>query len=152
MSWLQDLHNLKKIAVRNVLEESAEYFLERCYRYYSNQYHTPLHTVKKLLTAQEVIVIYYEDKFEDMENQNLIELKDELIEHPIVYSGDMKSLNSQEDMLDDEEWIAKQNDILKKKESEDKLKTEEKNKVIREVADKAIEDMRKKLNLSAVEE
>jgi Ser-tRNA(Ala) deacylase AlaX len=148
MSWIQNLRDLKKIAINNVLGNSYEYFLERCYRYYSKEYHTPLHVVKETITPHEAILIFYEDKLEDMQNEEIVDLRAELFDRPVVTSGDVKKLMEELEAMDDEAWIAQQNALLKKQEEKNKPD----DKVIKEVADEAVKKLREKMGLPSVDE
>lgn len=122
---LKDLQNLKKIALNNVESETVARFIETCYRYYSKTYHTPLKEVYKDLTPHEVALYYFEDMMEGLSAEQLEEQKQEIYRTwtPIM-SGDIKKMQSEHPELDDESWIAMQNEMLKKQEAEKKAKAE----------------------------
>ena len=122
---LKDLQNLKKIALHNVESETVARFIETCYRHHSKTYHTPLKEVYKDLTPQEVALYYFEDMMEGLSAEQLEEHKEELYNKWLpVLSGDIKKLKSQQEELDDESWIAIQNETLRKQEAEKKAKAE----------------------------
>lgn len=148
MSWIQNLNSLKKIALNNVIKNSYDYFLERCYRNYSTKYHTPLHTAKEILTAEEVILIHYEDALEKMSPEEVDSLKSELIDRQVVLSGDVKKLMQELDFMDDDAWIAQQTEVLKKQENENNKKTD----AIKNAADEEIKKMREKMGLPSTDE
>lgn len=122
---LKDLQNLKKIALNNVESETVARFIETCYRYYSKTYHTPLKEVYKDLTPHEVALYYFEDMMEGLSAEQLEEQKQEIYRTwtPIL-SGDIKKMQSEQPEIDDEAWIAMQNEMLRKQEAEKKAKAE----------------------------
>jgi hypothetical protein len=122
---LKDLQNLKKIALHNVKSETVARFIETCYRYYSRTYHTPLKKVYEELTPQEVALYYFEDMMEGLSPEQLQEHQEELYNKWLpVLSGDIKKLKSEQEALDDESWIAMQNEMLRKQEAAKKAKAE----------------------------
>lgn len=148
MSWIQDLRNLKKIAYNNVSKNSYDYFLEKCYRYYSNKYHTPLHVVREIVLPHDAIIIFYEDQLESMEESQLEEVKEQLFDKKLVVSGDLKRIMEIEDAMDDEAWVAKQNQLLKEQEKKQE-ESEAKSQI--EQIDKDIKNLREKMGLDPKE-
>lgn len=134
---LQDLLNLKKIALQNRVDEGFEYFIERCYRYYSKTYHTPLHIAKQILSDHEAYMIYLEDSLED---SAIEEVKAELDDFekdikPVFQGGSEKQASE----ISDDEWIAQQEMLLKQQE-QDKQK-----KQIMEETSKSLAELEKQL-------
>lgn len=114
------LESLQKIALKNVLQEDVEFYIEKCYRYYSRTYSTPLHVVKRELTAEEVVLIYMEDEFLEAPTDKLIELATEFVNDDYVLPVE----NAAPRQLSDEEWIALENKKLQDAESKSAKQSE----------------------------
>jgi hypothetical protein len=120
---LKDLQNLKKIALANVESDTVARFIDMCYRHYSKTYHTPLKEVYADMTPQQVALYYFEDMLEGLNEEQLAEHREDLFRSfkPIL-SGDITKRSQEDLVLDDEAWIASQNEMLKKQEAEKKAK------------------------------
>ena len=70
---LSNLYNL-----RNNKPTTREYDFNRIFRVYSKTYHTPLHVVKGL-PLHHVLTAYYDDLFESMEQDDLEEVRLDLL-------------------------------------------------------------------------
>jgi hypothetical protein len=116
------LLNLKRLALKNVIEFSINHHIEKTYRYYSKTYATPLHIAKEALTAEEVLLIYYEDKFEELSKEELNDIKKELTSAKSPVFSDI-NFTEAESLSDDEAWIAEQNRLLKEQEKKAKNNT-----------------------------
>lgn len=134
MLTYQEFLNLKKIALKNVISEDTEHFIEKCYRYYSKTYHTPLHTVRETLHEYQVVLVYLEDLYEDSESMETVkeELESLQRQYKPVTSSNLIEPKAE---LDDDEWI-KQQEILLKQQEEKKKKT----------AQQIIDDTHKKIS------
>lgn len=122
MLLLRNLINIKRIAYKNIKEDSLEFFVEKCYRYYSKTYNTALDEAYKL-PIERVCQVYIEDEMaeytsEQMEDTLAI-ISNKL--EPVLEAIDEEE-DSESKALDDEAWIAQQNLDLKK--DEDKKKKE----------------------------
>lgn len=121
----ETLLNLRRIALKNIKDESMWRYIEKCYRHYSVTYHTPLHLAKQILTIPEVILISMEDEMKDMP-------PDDVEEWLLKYDGKIKPmiepinpyLPEQEEVSDDL-WIAQQEKELKQKEAKEAVSNED---------------------------
>jgi HEPN domain-containing protein len=71
---------LRVLALAEVIKDnpSAQYSLRRVFRWYSKEFHTPLHIVEELPT-HDVLTHYYESHYEGLEDDSN-KLNDELVE------------------------------------------------------------------------
>lgn len=67
------------IALRSVVKPDGDYFVRRICRWYSREFHTPLHEVEEL-PLDYVLTQYFESTFEDMEEDERQERIDKLLE------------------------------------------------------------------------
>lgn len=76
---------IRLISFREVTQKPSdvEYGLRRIFRWYSTTFHTPLHTVEEL-PLQDILVAYYESKYEDMEPVDLEAEREELLSTEVV--------------------------------------------------------------------
>jgi hypothetical protein len=117
------LINIRQIAVHNVMEDDIEFYVEKCYRYYSKTYHTPLHLAKEAITPEEVVKIYMEDEMAEWTAEEIEDLRNKIDETPkMVLAG---YANKATEEIDEEVWIAQQSALLKKQEESQKAKQEE---------------------------
>ena len=135
----QNLLNIKKLAIQNNLNSIAgdlECFIEKCYRHYSKTYHTELEKAYTL-PIEQVVMIYMEDEMSDTTKEELEEMSKNFREIEVFFFMP-GSVESENEVLDDELWIAKMNSDLKKKNEVDQKKI---------IADthKAIEELTKNL-------
>ena len=69
MSWLHDFYDMvgdvKVVAMSDVVRSTPEYNFRFILRWYSREFHTPLHLVSTL-PLEDIVRAYYEVKYEDM--------------------------------------------------------------------------------------
>lgn len=142
------LKNLKLIALDNVLSNSIDWYVEQAYRYYSHQYHTPLHIAKRVLNPAEVVLIYMEDECKDLSGEEILAIKEKLqnLPKPMLNIEEYHSDDNEE--LSDEEWvlqeIAKAEQINKKGGVKSAAKTNSMTEAMMQ-AQRAVEDLHKTL-------
>jgi Lon protease-like protein len=122
MLLLRNLINVKRIAYKNVREDSVDFFVEKCYRYYSKTYHTPLEEAYKLpiekvcqVFMEDEMIEYTSDQMEDV----LSAINNKL--EPVLQFVD----ETESEALDDDAWIAKQNLELQQEETKKKKELEQ---------------------------
>lgn len=64
---------IKEIALANVKSPSPDYFQRFLARWYSNTFSTPLHYVISSISSDELLLHYFEYKFENMPKKDLNE-------------------------------------------------------------------------------
>jgi len=70
-----DLKELKEIALANVVDPTSEYLFRYVCRWYSKTFHTPLHVVITELPLSEVLLAYFEEGYEMMdEDERFVEV------------------------------------------------------------------------------
>lgn len=116
----KNLINVRRLAVQNRLAEDLDTYIEKCYRHYSKTYHTPLQLVKETLSPEQVAMVFMEDEMEEWSIENVMEIKEALNngDRPVIETAQM----AEEEVIDDDTWIAQQNATLKKQEDTDKKK------------------------------
>src|SRR5665213_722961 len=97
------LLNLRQIAVHNVMTDDVEFYIEKCLRYYSKTYHTPLHIVKELLPLEEVIKITMEDEMMDFTADEIADWKAKVDETPKAYVAAPEFM--EQEAMSEELWI-----------------------------------------------
>lgn len=119
---LKNLLNIRRIALQNRLSEDTDTYIEKCYRHYSKTYHTPLHLVKEQLTVEEVALVFMEDQIEEWSVEDLNSLKEKLdeSERPVLQGA--LSNDPEDEVIDDELWIAQQNKLVREQEAAVKAK------------------------------
>ena len=65
-----DLKYLKEIALANVSDPTTEYFYRYVCRWYSKTFHTPLHVVLTELSPSDVLIAYFEEGYETMDEDD----------------------------------------------------------------------------------
>lgn len=120
----KNLLNLRQIAISNVMEDDLEFYVEKCYRYYSKTYHTPLHIAKEKVSEPEVVKIFMEDEMEDWTPDDMVEFKAKVNETPRVVIA-APSFTEEPEEVDEEMWIAQQTALLKQQEAKEKKKQED---------------------------
>lgn len=69
---------LQTLALRDVLKESPEVNLNSVFRWYSREFHTPLHTVEEL-PIEYILQHYYEDSYLQMSKEDIAKERENLI-------------------------------------------------------------------------
>lgn len=89
--------SLKLIALDNVIHEKGDYGLRHVFRWYSREFHTPLHVVENL-PLEDIMTHYFECQYEDMEDhhrqeeiRNLLQTEEE--KQRIKYERDLDRYN-----------------------------------------------------------
>lgn len=113
---------LEKLAVHNVLDESIGRYIELAYRHYSMTYHTPLHIAKEVVPEEEVLLIYFEDRLEGQQPDELSEMIAKMYKtvEPEVLNA---NAGNRKAGISDDEWVAKMN-MKVKQQQEAKQKSE----------------------------
>lgn len=71
---------LRILALKSVLDPDVDYYYRKIFRWYSKEFHTPLHIVDDL-PLEDVLQAYYESRYEDVNNDDdSTKLMDELQE------------------------------------------------------------------------
>lgn len=129
----QTLINLRLIAIHNVMDESMDSYVEKAYRHFSRTYNTSLIEAREKLLPHEVILIFMEDEMSELKNEELLEFRAEV--SPALSIFPPYSL-PEAGAIDDEQWIADQNRLLKIQEEKSKA---QKAKEMEEIAKKTHE-------------
>jgi hypothetical protein len=74
---LRNLINIKRLAYKTIKEDSLDFFIEKCYRYYSKTYHTPLKEAYKL-SKEEITLIYFQDEMLEGDADDMELIRDQL--------------------------------------------------------------------------
>jgi hypothetical protein len=118
---IEDLASLRTLALRNVLiGGDIEYLLRKIFRSYSKSFSTPLHLVETLPLA-DVILHFFEDRFENMETKDLEEERLDIIET----EEELKARQLQEDRDDSELFEIERETVKQEGLDKIKLPTEE---------------------------
>lgn len=97
------LESIQIRALRDVhLQSSSDYHLRYIFRWYSKTFHTPLHVVPSLPLV-DVLIAFFEEKYEDMEDAELMFEIKKLTETPEEKQTRQDSKTKEE--LEDEEFI-----------------------------------------------
>lgn len=102
---------IKKMALKNFINDTVEYRIDKAYRHYSKTYATPLEEAKKLPIA-EVYLIYLDDQFSELKltveeaAEQLNMLGSESTGSP-VFGSEMA-----QESISDDEWIAQQEALI----------------------------------------
>ena len=101
--------SLRIIALKSVLDPDVDYFHRHVFRWYSKQFHTPLHIVDSL-PLEDVLMAYYESRYEDLagdeDRTRLIEELQELTETDAErWKREMGTVEA--DKVSDDEFIKK---------------------------------------------
>jgi len=104
------LDSIRLLALKSVTEMDAEYRLRFINRWYSRQFHTPLHTVDDLPT-EDVLQHFFECMFEDMEEEKRLRSVQELLE--TKDERQKRLLKEAVDTEDDENWFREVLDDVK---------------------------------------
>jgi Ser-tRNA(Ala) deacylase AlaX len=120
--------------------DDLEFYVEKCYRYYSQTYHTPLHLAKSILSAEEVVLIFMQNEMEDWTAEDMAEWKKKVDETPKVMIAAPEFIQPEE--IDEEMWIAEQNALLKLQDEKDKKKQAEVIAKTHEAIDKLTESIK----------
>lgn len=122
MLQLRNLLNVKRIAYKNIKESSIEFYIEKCYRYYSKTYHTPLEQAYNLL-PERVCQVYEEDTMAQLTADDMEMIHSQINNkvEPLLQDID----NVVTEALDDDAWIAQQNLELQKEEADKKKQAEQ---------------------------
>jgi hypothetical protein len=76
---VDDLHAIALAALRAVIDEDPEYRMRRIMRWYSREFHTPLHVVEELPT-EDVLQAFFECQFESLSEKRRLKRAAELTE------------------------------------------------------------------------
>jgi hypothetical protein len=128
MLFLRNLINIKRIAYKNIREDSVEFFVEKCYRYYSKNYHTPLEEAYKV-PSERVCQVFMEDEmleYTSDQMEDVLKTINNKLE-PVLQDIEDEELA----VVDDETWIAQQNLELKREEEAKKKKELEQSDIIK---------------------
>lgn len=143
------IKSLQKIALSNVLNQSVDFFIERCYRYYSKTYCTPLNEVKKSLTPAHVMLIFFEDHYNQLPAEEIIQLRDKILKAPSpIYPNEDLLSDSNDDIDEDEDLQQFIDNILKEEERQKELHV---NKNINENIQKDLDEKLKNQGISISE-
>ena len=138
------LLNLRQIAVHNVMTDDVEFYIEKCLRYYSKTYHTPLHIVKELIPLEEVIMICMEDEMQDFTADEISDWKKKVDETPKAYVAAPEFMEQEE--MSEDLWIAQQTALLKKQDEKQKKQKEQTSKEIETKTNQAIDKLTASIN------
>lgn len=89
------LENVRLRAMKAVLEREPGFLLRQIQRWYSHQFHTPLHLVEDLDDA-DVLQAYFEDKFAGASFDERIEQLDDALETPEVAAERLRNQGLEE--------------------------------------------------------
>jgi hypothetical protein len=134
LSYKHLLH-IRQIALFNVMNDDVDFYIENAYRFYSNQFHTPLHIAKELIPEAAVVQILMEHEMKDWTAEEISDLKAQLNDVPKIMINGASSDAAPEE-VDNEAWIAQQNLLLKKQDAKEQQK---KNKEQEEIMTKTHE-------------
>lgn len=139
---------IEKLALHNALSDSLKVFIRKAYKHYSTRYHTPLGVAMATVTEYEAVLIWFEDRFDEMDAVQLKDASDALYARKpleVINAGPQIEVTSHSS-VNDEAWIARMN--LKIKRQEDAQKAQQ---VMSEV-DKAISDLNKAMDKLSTDE
>ena len=149
MLSLNAILNIHKVALKNSVDKDIDTLIESAYRHYSRTYCTPLHVAEEVIPEAEVLRIYFEDRFEDMEAG---ELKEKISS---LYGYDKEAANSPLTgktlgPVNDDQWIAEMNKkAMAQAEKQKKIEAEKaaaiKAQEVVKSVDQIIEEMNKKM-------
>lgn len=120
------IKNLYLIAIYNINSNTIDWFIEKAYRHYSKIYYTPLHIAKEILTPDKAVLIYLEDTLSEIPANELIELKEKLLNKPKPML-DINNYNNEDEEMSDDEWVAEQIRLATEQEKKDKEKNAQSN-------------------------
>ena len=154
MLSLNAILNIHKVALKNSLDKDIDTLVEDAYRYYSRTYSTPLYLAEEMITEAEVLRIFFEDRFNDMDGGELKEKVNSL------YGYDKEAANSPIagktlGPVTDDQWVAEMNKkAMAQAEAQKKAQAEKaaavKAQEIVKSVDQIIDEMNKKmLNIKA---
>jgi hypothetical protein len=105
---LRNLINIKRLAYKTIKEDSLDFFIEKCYRYYSKTYHTPLKEAYKL-PKEEITLIFFQDEMLEGDADDMELIRDQLESklEPVLQMPEV--LKQTKAILSEEEWVAKMN-------------------------------------------
>src|SRR5580698_1152961 len=142
----QTLINLRLIAIHNVMDQSMDAYIERAYRYFSKTYSTSLIEAKDRLLPHEVVLIFMEDEMAELKDEELLEFRTEVAPAQSIFPP----YNLPEAAaIDDEQWIADQNRLLKQQEEKAKAKKAKEMDEIAKKTHEAIEQLTAQLKKPA---
>lgn len=95
----ETLRNLKQIAMFSVVKKPADYVVRNIFRWFSKEFHTPLHIVETL-PFEDVLVHYFESTYEDLEEDE----RDAQIERLLMAPEKLAALQRAEDAEDADAW------------------------------------------------
>lgn len=113
------LLNLRQIAIHNIIEDDAEWYIEKCYRYYSKTYHTPLHVAKEVMSVEEVVLISMQDEMLDLTAEEIADFKAKVNETLKTALVAPTLIDKLDEAAGDDIWIAEQTALLKKQEAKE---------------------------------
>jgi len=120
---IRNILNVKRLAIKNIKSDSAEFFVENCYRYYSSTYHTPLQQAYEL-PIEEVCRVYFEDTLKEASADELEDIMQHLDNSLKMKLSPDTSVVTDAGMSD-EDWIAQQSLELKREEMAKNGKSQE---------------------------
>lgn len=130
---------IQKLALHNALSDTLQSFIRKAYKHYSRTYHTPLSVAMATVTEYEAVLVYFEDRFGEMDAVQLKDASDALYARKpleVINAGPQKETLGYSS-ANDEAWVAQMNLKLKRQEDEQRAK-----QVVSEV-DKAIAELNK---------
>lgn len=124
VTLLKNLINIKRLAYKTIKEDSLEFFIEKCYRYYSKTYHTPLQQAYEV-PKEEVALIYFQDEMLDGDADDMELIKEQIQNklEPVLSMPEILLQNKA--VLSEEEWVAKMNLEIKNEMKAQKAKKNE---------------------------
>lgn len=97
-----DLKELKEIALANVSDPTTEYFYRYVCRWYSKTFHTPLHVVFTDIPPSDILLAYFEEGYETMdEDDRFLEMMKTI--NPDFDSQEEESIQDFVNLIEEEE-------------------------------------------------
>lgn len=93
------IKNLKLIAMFSVVKKPADYMTRKIFRWFSNEFATPLHVVETL-PLEDVLTHYFESMYEDLDPEE----REDLIERLLMDPDKLAALQRAEDAEDADAW------------------------------------------------
>lgn len=105
------------IALNRVTESSMRVYIDNCYKHISKTYHTALHTAHESYSIPEAIVMFLEDQYSELDEDEITSLKEELLTKKTIVLEPTTSITTSDQQDDEDEiWIAQQMKAVKDKE------------------------------------
>lgn len=107
---------LRKIALKNFIQNDLAYTVEKAYRHYSKTYNVPLPETRKI-EEHEILMVYFDDQMTDqkLSVEEAIEMLADI--EPSTSTPMINPYVPKQQVVSDEEWIAQQEANLVKQEA-----------------------------------